>query len=399
MRVLTVIAMAMAIAPVASAEPNPVDLRIGASFFARYEVRENYQSAGFAGRRIGELDGTAYRARIGLQTTPIEIADDRTVVVEFTPQASGFFGDVSGGLADAALGVHEANIELSASSMRLEVGRFEMAYGDHLVIGDVGWHETGRAFDGLRFRLSGKGATVDSFVTQISEGSGAAATAPGAGDLYFAGVYGAVGPLLSEGLTADGYLLANIAPPEPMAADFTAIEVTAGTRLVREFGRVTARTEAGIQFGKRPTADETVFDFQVDGGAMVDAGSGVKVGASGFYASSEYNQLYPTAHKFLGMMDVMGGRSNVFGTVAKVRVPIAPKLSGALDIHAFFRPETEPDVDAYTGVEGDLWGKLVLGKGLGLRAQYSLFLPNASGPLGTGVSIHYFELQLRFDLR
>lgn len=147
--------------------------------------------------------------------------------------------------------------------------------------------------------------------------------------------------------------------------------------------------------------------FQVDADATVAVADGVKVAVGGQYASGDdpdtidtfegWNQLFPTAHKFLGLADVIGGRSNVASAIAKGRWAISPSVSVAADQHVFFRPQTAAGVDAYTGVETDIWGLWKLGRGLGLRAQYSLFVGNESGPAGSSELVHYVETQLRLD--
>ena len=63
------------------------------------------------------------------------------------------------------------------------------------------------------------------------------------------------------------------------------------------------------------------------------------------------------------------------------------------------RPQTPDGVDSYTGTEADLWSVYKLGKGLGVRGGYSLFLPNETGPLGSNDLIHYVELQLAYNLK
>jgi hypothetical protein len=162
--------------PVAVTEAQAPELTVVASFFSRYELRDNYAGIGVAGGRLLESDGVAYRARLGLGTKPVDIGGGQTVAVALVPQASGFWADSGSTLSDDGLDVHEAYVRLAGPSFRADVGRFEMAYGDHLVIGDVGWHETGRSFDGARLRIEpgASGAWIDGFVTQLGEGRGSA---------------------------------------------------------------------------------------------------------------------------------------------------------------------------------------------------------------------------------
>ncbi len=392
------------------AEETPTLTLQGASFLARYEVRQNYSEIGKQGRRIGELDGTAYRARFVIGTTPIDLGNERTLTLTLAPQASGFFGDASPKLVDAGLSTHEAYMKLSGNTWNVQVGRFEMAYGDHLVIGNVGWHETGRSFDGIRMRgkLAAKKTWVDVFSTQVHEGindSGSPKFA--AGDIYFTGVYAALGGFLAEDLDLDTYALGRIwAGSFGSQGDSTDVEFTLGTRVKKKVSSIALRAEAGMQAGTRPNG-VSVLAFQGDGDAFVDLGGTAKLGLGVLYASgndtgstrdTSWNQLFPTAHKFLGLADIIDSRSNVMAAAVKFRGKAGDSVKLAADAHLFLRPETAAGVDSYTGVEGDFWAVYLLGKGLGLRGQYSIFLPNQSGPFATDTPIHYVEAQLRYDM-
>lgn len=392
-------------------EEDPAPLEVGASFFSRYELRDGYDRLGISGGRFGESDRTAYRARLSLATAPHDVGRGRSVRLLFAPQASGYWGDPSGGLDEANLGLYEAKMRLSTARTWFDIGRFQMSYGEHLVIGNVDWHETGRAFDGMRFHgeLGSPGAYVDLFATFLAEGSQIGATEPAAaGDFYFLGVYAGIGPLLHESVDLDLYLLANIAPMTedgPTPQDFTATEVTLGARAQKRLDRATFRMETGLQIGERPGSRADVLAYHLDADVMVAVHDRVQLGAAGTYASGDdpdtrdlegWNQLYPTAHKFLGLMDIMGGRSNVGAAGWKARARAEHDIDLGLDGHFFFRPETLDGVDAYTGFEADGWIAHKLGEGLALRGQYSMFVPNVAGPLVEDELAHYLELQLSY---
>jgi len=393
--------------PAAAKEPEPVGLIPTASFMTRYELRENYADLGKSGR-IGEGDGTAYRARFGFRTTPIDIDPTKKVILFFEPQASGFWADASSTLSDAAVGVHTAKLRLQRKKCWLDVGRFEMAYGDHLVIGNVGWHETGRTFDGIRRHgeVGTEGAWFDIFFTQVGEGR--PTNPPGGGDTYFAGVYAGLGPLLGKG-DLDAYVLALISPKDHADADPDpkwAEEITVGSRIKRPMGAADVRAEAGIQVGKRP-GDVTAFAFQGEAEVGYEVAAGTRLAAGGFFASGDdpetendeaWNQLFPTAHKFLGLSDIMGGRQNVMGGMLRAKHAAGKKVVVAGDAHLFLRPQTADSVDAYTGAEVDFWTLYKVGKGLGLKGGYSVFVPNESGAFGTDTLAHYVEVQLLFTL-
>ncbi len=423
----------------AGEEPPPqtplLPLTVTGSFFSRYELREGYERIGKMEARFREMDAVAYRARLGLATSPQEVTDCLSALVQFTPQASGFWQ--AGGLSDAELGLHEGYLRLKSCRVRIDAGRFEMVYGDHLVIGNVGWHQTGRSFDGARLRL---GTTqdrpwVDLFFTLSSEGLPDLYEPIGAGDLYFTGAYAGLGPLLDDGFDLDIYALTHVWPatdvPEsaPGAGDGgegeAAAELTLGTRLKKRVGIIDMRAEGGVQLGARRAAPDQVGEavsvvaFQVDAEAGLNLlDDRLRIAGAGLYASGDdpdtddrdegYNQLYPTAHKFLGFADIIGGRSNVAGPIARVGLKLPHDIALKLDGHFFFRPAdratTAPDgtvstIDSgYSATEIDTSLVYGIGKGLKLRGMYALFLPSSDQFPSTD-PVHYLEVELRYDVQ
>ncbi len=411
-----------------------IPLEVTGSFFTRYELREGYERIGIVGPRFREMDAVAYRARLGLATVPQRVSDGLEALVRFTPQASGFWQ--AGGLNDAELGLHEGYLRLQSCGARFDAGRFEMAYGEHLVIGNVGWHQTGRSFDGARLRLGTKPARawVDLVFTVSSEGLPALYEPIGAGDLYFTGVYAGVGPLLGEKLELDLYALTHIWPgtdvPEsaPGAGDGgereAAAELTLGSRVKTRVGIVDLRAEGGVQLGARRAAPDQVAEavstlaFQIDGEVGLNlADERLRIAGGGLYASGDdpdtadkneaYNQLYPTAHRWLGFADIMGGRSNVAGPIARAALRLPYEIKLAVDGHFFFRPAdrttTAPDgttstaESSYAATEIDTSLGYGLGKGLILRGMYALFLP-ASEQYPSTDPVHFFEVELRYNI-
>jgi len=382
-------------------------LKVSASFFTRYELRENYADVGKAMGRFSEFDAFVYRARLGLATAPVDIGDGQKVGLRFVPQVSGFWADRGGTLVDSPMQLHEAVMRLTKDKFWLDVGRFEMIYGDHFVIGNVGWHETARSFDGARahFPIGGKGAWLETFVTQVGEGLlGGTTSTVGEGDKLFVGAYLGLGPNFGKGTALDAYALSNVWLG---AEQDVSPEVTLGSRFKTRSGNMDARVEAGVQLGKRP-GDVSVFAFQGEGEVGFHVGKEMRVAAGGFFASGDdpdtdtdegWNQLYPTAHKFLGWMDIIGGRSNAMGGMAKLKYKVDKKLIVGAHGHFFMRPQTADGVDSYTGIELDTFALKKLGKGLAFRAGYHIFLPNETGPLGNDTPVHYIEFTFKYTLK
>lgn len=416
MQRLLIFGLFLAPATPAAAQTSP-ELTVTGSFFSRYELRDNYDDIGTSAGRFLESDGVAYRARLGLATTPIDVGKGRAVTLRLAPQASGFWADSGNTLADGELHVHEAVLELAGASYRVQVGRFEMAYGEHLVIGNVGWHETGRSFDGARVRLTpgDSGMYVDAFVTQLAEGRALNVSPVGAGDLLFFGAYAGFGPALASALALDGYVLGRAwtdaeLPDEAGAMSDSALELTVGARVKHRVGAFDYRAETGVQLGDRLGAggmasSVVAYHGEVEAGANL-AGDALRLALAGFYASGDdpgtarneaWDQLYPTAHKFLGYADVIGGRSNVAGGIARAGYQATPDVKLAADAHVFFRPERADDAGAYAGAELDTGAAYSLGKGLAVRAGYSLFLPSADH-YPSDTAVHFVEAELRYDL-
>jgi hypothetical protein len=410
--------------PVAAQEESGPDvaaelrfpLDVGASFFTRFETRRNYSPGG-----IDASDFVRMRARLLLTTAPLAVREGLDLQLRFAPQATGLWHVGGDTLDDPALGLHEGVLVLRGARLRGEIGRFEMVYGEHLVVGNVDWHETGRAFDGLRLRFAPRGDAgpwVDLFGAWLTEGfvEGPFGEPFGAGDQVFTGLYGALGPLLADGLALDLYALLRLWPTTDAIQRQGAAMPTFGVRVKNRSGLLDYRLEAGVQVGSRPAPvptgetqagdNPTVFAYQADLEVGINlAGDALRIALEGLVASGDdpetaderedWDQLFPTAHRWLGYMDFVGPRTNVTSGVLHVAYRAQPWLF-TVDGHAFWRPEPPPGQDSYFGTELDLGVLYALGNGLHVRGGYGLFLPAedvAPDPL------HFVELELRFDLR
>ncbi|MCA9582730.1 MAG: alginate export family protein, partial [Myxococcales bacterium] len=287
-----------------------------ASLFSRGDVRERYLGVG-----LRDADSIRYRARLGLVSRPIDIGQV-DLELKFIPQASGIWNVGGDTLADPALAMHEGSVAFGIPGYRLEVGRFEMVYGDHFVIGNVDWHETGRSFDGIRLHTEdGKGAWLDYFVTLLDEGGG---TAFARGDLFFLGAYAAVGEWIAPGLELDFYLLGQLRPEGDPLTQGKLARGTLGARAKQKMGALDYRVEVGAQAGIAGAADVLAYQGDLEVGWFALPGL-FRVALEGFFASGDdptttgtdegWDHLYPTAHKWLGFSDIMGGRSNLGGGV------------------------------------------------------------------------------------
>lgn len=385
------------LAPTLAVDVVPkLPLDVGANLFTRYEMRQGYDRLGVSAGRFLEGDWLVYRARLNLSTMALPIGRDLTARVYFSPQAAGWWGDRPNTITTPSLGVYEGFVRLQHRDWSLDVGRFRLNYGDALVIGDLDWHQVGRSFDGARIRFAPPAGRywVDAFVTQTGEGSrlfdGTAGfdSQPAHGDAYFGGVYGSFGGLVSAETTLEPYVL-NQFWGESLFDDGSrvgsALQTTAGVRGVQAIGPVDVRFEPGVQFGRRRSARErqSVFAYQADLEVGFTPVKPLRVSIEGAYATGNdastrqneaWDELYPTTHKWLGLMDVIGIRSNIMSLATHAQLA-AGDFKIACDAHAFWREEPNTAQQAYAGTEIDLNVVYMIGKGMSLRVLGATFLP------------------------
>ena len=132
--------------------------------FTRPEVRTGYDELGQT-----DNDLVRFRFRFALFLRPLELGRVR-VSARFEPQAGGAWSS-GATLVDATLGLHQGFVTIANDRVSVQLGRQELNYGEHLVIGAVPWHQLGRAFDAAKVRvdLGGHGAWLDVFGAQVVE--------------------------------------------------------------------------------------------------------------------------------------------------------------------------------------------------------------------------------------
>lgn len=412
--VVLAVSGALSAASIAHAQDAPaptLQIEPSASLFSRYELRRNY--GGPAG------DGTdvvRFRTRLGLSTNALPIGDDLTVRVRFAPQATGQWETGGDTLEDPALALHEGAVVLGFGNHAVDVGRFELAYGDHLVLGNVEYAPTGRAFDAVRFRIRPESTPlwVDTFAAMVDEGAGADPTIGnelGEGDLYLLGTYFGFGPLLNDTTDLDAYLLSRVVPGQkvPEANRDGTADLTIGARYRSRFGAIEPRVEAGMQLGGRTAADANgltssmahQFDADVTFHA-IDRKLRLTVG--GFRASGDdpetteqegWFQLYPTGHRWLGLMDVFTQRTNLQGAVLRIASTPVDGLSLGADTHLFFADRVADGQDRFQATEIDVFAKYLIGRGVSLGATWGILLPAEDYGDET---LHFAELEFRVTL-
>lgn len=406
--------------------PSLLPLQVTTSTWTRFESRTNYDRLGVSRGRFLEGDAFFYRARLGFRTNPLDLVDGLKGSVQFSPQASGRFG-LHGTTTESQLGIYEGYVRIEGSVASFDAGRFMMNYGDSLVIGSLDWNQAGRAFDGLRSRLRWGDVFVDGFLTltsldglQIAEGHPTVTGAFLGGDSYFWGLYSSLGALVTPGFDLDVYLLGNsnvaasgipaVDDPNVLLARGGATEVTLGTRLKQKVKEFDYRLEAGLQAGTRAlpgavAVTRDVLAYQVDGEVGYLLHPKFRLGLNGLIASGDdpntdviegWRELYPTGHKFLGLTDVIGARTNVASAVLKASLSVTDSLKALLDAHVFTRLEQgglgQVGANKLAGYELNTQLVQKLGAPGHVRGLYGLFIPQA-GHYAANDLAHYVEIE------
>lgn len=395
-------------------------LTLSTSTFSRFEYRENYDDLGVSRARYQEGDLVVFRARLGVQTNPLPISDGSDVYVQFSPQASGTWG-TNGTVGEANLGIYEGYVKFRSARLDVQLGRIMMDYGDAVVIGNLDWNQAGRAFDGVRARYKMDKGYLDVFGTQVAAGTTNAGAKLFAGDDMFWGAYAGVGHYLSQSLDLDAYFLGFSNFAQEGLVDATtgstykldaAHLFTAGLRVKQKVSFFDYRLEGGLQFGRSVTAPPAGFSgdevssvahlaYQVDGEVGFALSSRSRLSLGGALASGDnsgttknegWNELYPTAHKFLGLMDVIGARTNVGSGNLKISQGLTESLKAQIDAHVFARLKDGTNDAGFAGTEVDLQLVQGLGKYALVRGLYGLFIP-ASGHYPSDDLAHYLEIQ------
>lgn len=234
--------------------------------------------------------------------------------------------DTSGAAAngDTPIFFHQAyGIYQPIDWFKLTAGRQVLSYGDELIIGQADWNNISRSFDALRIRADYAFGWTDLFASKLVDLN---VTGAGPGDRDFYGIYNGwdLGQYLKE---LDVYGLAlhdatNTSPSDTLAF---------GIRAKSKINQFDYRTEWTLE-----AHSSSGYQTNVEAGYTLDTAVVPRIAAEYFYASADYNQLFPTAHKWLGYADVLG-RRNVKGIGGHLSSGLADWLSVQGDYYTFQR--------------------------------------------------------------
>lgn len=346
---------------------------------------------------------TALRTRFGLTAKPqdglriyIQAQDSRTL--------GGEAAGISTGLTDdAGLGLHQAYFAWDCKlvpGMTLQGGRFEYTKADHRFFGNVGWHNVGRSMEGwaLMFRQFSF-AEIDITGLKATEAYSANMDATNFG-LYF-------GNIMDWNLD----VFYNMHDMGENAAEDANKRNTVGVHYDNAYFddmlgvNFNFATQMGTNEQGAADVDYAGMMYDLDLSWKLDMGILAKVGfgyesRSGHDGSADelgsFIELYPTAHKFHGYMDIASG---IVGTAGLNDIELnfwgALPIGGMqykLDYHMFSSVE-DFGIDGNTdvGSEIDLTLKKSMGN-FGVNLGYSMFMP-ADNISAIGDSQNWMYLQ------
>lgn len=319
----------------------------GAQMRLRPELRNNTDNG-------GNRNYTLLRFRLSGTFKPV-----KGTSLFFQPQFSKIFGDdmyvgtspntnnaqqTSGSFYDTALIVHQAYLDYQIfDDLRFIGGRQALSYGDEVLVGAaLGWANIGRSFDALKFIFTQQYLQSDLFWSRLVDTS--TFTREGSGSADFGGFYNSfnLGPHFKS---VDPYIFYL---SDTRAASRTALW-TAGLRMKSPVGDMDYRFEADFQAGKTRNGYQQNSQGLLELGYLVIPQYKLRIAAEGFTASPNFNQLFPAAHRWLGLADVLG-RRNVTGGAFKTSIKPTSAWTISCEFFQFYRTSTDSPAYALAGV-------------------------------------------------
>jgi hypothetical protein len=333
------------------------------------------------------------RTRVNLKVTAIKDA-----VVYFQIQDSrnlGQFNTADLG-NDNNLGVHQGYIKLKnlfGENLALQLGRFEAPYGRHRLMGNVGWSNVGRSFDGIRLKRKGETYKADIFILKVDERS--FDIPPNHQDWKLYGIYTT---FLEDRF--DLFVLYDW-DSRKIGNDYALARYTLGgmfkQKLESGLGYV---FDASLQTGNQGDIDLSAY--MVAGDIYYEMDSDLSKVGIGFDITSgddpdtddkieTFSNLYYTGHKFRGYMDFFVGTNIPTGSenlglmdlVLRGTVEPFENWDVDIDLHHFQSMEDHVDASDTTapfddmstaiGQEVDITIKRQIQDGLGFQGGLSAF--------------------------
>jgi hypothetical protein len=408
-RIRTVVLTACAIFMTAGSA-RAVDFKFSGSIRPRFEA----VGEGAQGLKAGQdAAHTTMQTRINVKA----IVDDNTSVFVQIQDVRTWGGETAttappsitqtGTGSSGNLDFHEAYLTLNNlldAGLNLKIGRQEMVFDEHRLIGNIGWIQQGQSFDAARagFRLGELSLTAffaktlakDTHPTLKSD------TLPSSVSSFessFSGLRATYSLGGKDRITP--YLYYAISPSRTGAGPDSSPDVAknityTGLYIVKHFGKIRARFDGAYEFGEKDsTTDIRAFMLTASLGTKLDIANGANIslwvdylsGDDGTDATTDntFDTPYATNHKFYGHIDKFlniptGGLADY---IVKTWVKPTAKIKLVADGHIFRSPEAAV---SDLGSEIDLQARYALGKHTGLAVGYSRFFKGGAGAVGVG---------------
>ncbi len=255
------------------------------------------------------------------------------------------------------------------------IGRQELKYGDERLIGPLDWHNITRVFDAVKLRYENEDLWADGFVSHVVIPDNHNFDMGNEYD-WFSGVYAGSKTLVAK-TEAEAYFLARNASVDSPNLQATGHLVplatprdiyTVGTRLKslpRAYGDWDYTLEGAYQFGRfkdtamGPSLEHEAYAASLTVGYTFRKVPGtLRVSGEYSYASGDddaldgkhktFEQLFPTIHKFYGLMDFFAWQNMHSGRVGVSSKP-HKQVEVAMDVHSFWLAD---DRDAFYRLNG-----------------------------------------------
>lgn len=335
-------------------------------------------------------EGLVNRVRLNVDVTPT-----KSLQVRITPEFTNTWGTATP--ADGAFTAHEAWMSWAPNSAwTVFLGRQVLAYGRGLIIGANDWTNVARNFDAARARYSHQWGTTDLFYAKIDERSTAVAPAVTGGDHGLWGMYNALNPKMPTVKGLDLYVLFD---DERGAGVRSRIGVL-GARVEGDVQAVDYNLEMTGQYGKAAGTTQKGFMTDLELGTKVMEKHRVALAFD--YGNSEWTELFPETHKYLGMSDVIATRANLIALALLTKWALNNAWSLGLDGHYFMQAKDDLGTagglvttgDRAMGMEGDVTIGYKPEERLAFEVGYDVFKPlSALEDAGLNKTSHTFYLQ------
>ena len=243
------------------------------------------------------------RSRLG-----VTYQNNKNLSAFFQVQDSRTFGEEFSTLSDGSannLDLHQGYFSIKnvfELPLDIKVGRFEAAYGGQRLIGAVGWHNIGRSFDGLIFKLKMEKGNIDFFSFNEVEKMQKS-------NIDDQNIFGAYGNFnVSESVNFQPYLIWQRRNPAKILN-----RQTIGFYSKGKITNLNYEAEFAYQIGKRNNLDVSALLAAFTLGYTFAEASKPSLGVGFDYLSGDddftddkykvFDTMYATNHKFYGFMD------------------------------------------------------------------------------------------------